>query len=109
MITVGMNYHVAEGKKDKFVKRFAQVLDAMQEAPGHKKTQLYENVFSEGVFLVVSEWDDREEFARFTASEAFAKVTRWGREGILRERPRHEIYESSPVKTPSGKVSAQAS
>ena len=35
MITVGMNYHVIEGKQGDFEEKFAGVVDALKAAEGH--------------------------------------------------------------------------
>jgi heme-degrading monooxygenase HmoA len=35
MITVGMNYHVIEGKQQDFEEKFAAVVAALQAADGH--------------------------------------------------------------------------
>ena len=37
MITVGMNYHVIEGKQQDFEEKFAAVIDALNAAEGHSK------------------------------------------------------------------------
>jgi heme-degrading monooxygenase HmoA len=43
-------------------------------------------------YLIVSRWSDEQAFQRFTASDAFKKVTSWGAENILAERPSHTTY-----------------
>lgn len=92
MITVGMNYQIRENKEAAFVKKFALVLDAMCQMPGHVKTDLYQNVFENRSYLVVSEWETRDAFDRFVQSEQFRKVADWGAANILASRPKHEIY-----------------
>ncbi len=92
MITVGMNYEVLEGKDQPFEKKFALVLDVMAKTPGHQKTHLYQDVFQERSYLIVSEWETRATFDAFIQSEAFAQVTNWGKEHILASRPKHEVY-----------------
>ena len=79
MITVGMDYEVLEGKEQPFEKKFALVLEAMSQMPGHGHTHLYRNVFRERSYLVFSEWDTRRAFDDFVQSDAFSKVTGWGK------------------------------
>lgn len=92
MITVGMNYQIRENKEVPFVKKFALVLDVMREMPGHVKTELYQNVFANRSYLVVSEWETRDAFDRFVQSDQFRKVADWGAANILASRPTHEVY-----------------
>ena len=44
MITVGMNYHVIEGKQQAFEDKFAAVIDALQAAEGHGSSTLWKDV-----------------------------------------------------------------
>lgn len=94
MVTIGMNYEVLEGKEPVFERAFAQVLKAMEGGTGHSKTDLYRNVSTPRTYLIVSEWSDESAFKDFVASEAFAKVTNWGKEQVLAGRPRHTVYHS---------------
>jgi chlorite dismutase len=92
MITVGMNYQTRENKETAFVKKFALVLEVMHEMAGHVKTELYQNVFENRSYLVVSEWDTRDAFDSFVQSDEFRKVADWGAANILASRPKHEVY-----------------
>jgi heme-degrading monooxygenase HmoA len=40
----------------------------------------------------VSRWESEAAFNAFVASDAFKKVTNWGRENILAGPPRHTTY-----------------
>ncbi len=93
MVTIGMNYDVLPGKEATFEKAVTSVVDAMQKNPGHSTTHLYKRV-SEGPssYLIVSDWNNKEDFDAFVRSEAFAKVTSWGKENILAGRPKHQVY-----------------
>jgi heme-degrading monooxygenase HmoA len=42
--------------------------------------------------LITSEWSDEQAFRDFMGSQAFRKVTDWGKEQILSGRPQHKIY-----------------
>ena len=55
-------------------------------------SKLYKEVGSPQSYLIVSEWNDEAAFNAFIRSEAFAKVTNWGKEQILSGRPKHQIY-----------------
>lgn len=93
MITVGMNYSVLPGKETTFEKAFERVLSTMKEMQGHSASQLYRQVGDHNNYLIVSEWSDTDAFQSFVRSEAFAKVTNWGKEQILAGRPSHKIYK----------------
>ena len=92
MITVGMNYEVLEGKNAEFEEGFRKVLAVMGDIPGHVRSRLFRDVDQAGSYLIHSEWETREAFTGFIRSEAFADVTRWGKEQILAGRPSHTVY-----------------
>lgn len=93
MVTIGMNYKVLEGKEDVFERAFTAVLGSMQGMKGHSLTRLYRDVSEPRSYLIVSEWSEKSEFDAFVRSEAFAKVTNWGKEQVLADRPRHQVYQ----------------
>ena len=95
MVTIGMNYKVREGKEEPFVKKFKNVLDALEGTTGHVRTHLYKDVFEGYSYLVVSEWSEKEAFDAFIASDTFKKVTDWGTTHILSGRPEHKVYGST--------------
>ena len=94
MVTIGMNYHVLQGKEQIFEAAFARVLEAIEAAPGHDTSRLYRGVGGEGDadYLIVSRWSDEQAFDTFIASDAFRKVADWGRENVLAGRPTHTTY-----------------
>lgn len=92
MITVGMYYDVVPGKGETFKQKFQEVIRALAGVPGHKVTHLYQRVEDPESFAILSEWETREAFADFIRSDTFRDVTAWGRAGILRSMPRHEVY-----------------
>jgi heme-degrading monooxygenase HmoA len=93
MITVGMNYHVIEGKQADFEDKFAAVLDALRAAEGHTESTLWKDVADHASYLITSEWSDEAAFVSFIHSQAFKDVTTWGKEQILSGRPQHKIYK----------------
>ena len=93
MITVGMNYHVIEGKQQDFEDKFAAVIDALNAAEGHTSSTLWKDVSDGASYLMTSEWNDETAFTEFIRSEAFRNVTNWGKEQILSGRPQHKIYK----------------
>jgi heme-degrading monooxygenase HmoA len=93
MITVGMNYHVIEGKQQEFEQKFGAVLSALQEAAGHTSSTLWKDVRDGASYLITSEWSDETAFQEFIHSEAFRAVTSWGKEQILSGRPQHKVYK----------------
>jgi heme-degrading monooxygenase HmoA len=94
MITVGMNYHVIEGKEKEFEEKFAGVITALKAADGHTESTLWKDVADSASYLITSEWSDESAFTAFIQSEAFRSVTNWGKEQILSDRPRHKIYKN---------------
>lgn len=97
MVTIGMNYKVLPGKEEVFERAFKAVLDALSAQPGHVKSWLYQDTADRNGYLILSEWNDQSQFDSFVRSEAFARVTNWGKEQILSERPRHQVYASAPL------------
>ena len=93
MITVGMNYHVIEGKQQDFEEKFAAVIDALKAAEGHSSSTLWKDVSDGASYLITSEWSEEEAFTSFIQSDAFRSVTDWGKEQILSSRPRHKVYK----------------
>ena len=94
MITVGMNYHVIEGKQQSFEEKFAAVIDALNAAEGHTSSTLWKDTSDGASYLITSEWSDEEAFTSFIRSDAFRSVTNWGKEEILSGRPSHKVYKS---------------
>ncbi len=52
----------------------------------------FTNTCSSPVYLIVSRWTSEEAFGAFVQSDAFKKVTNWGKENILSRRPSHTTY-----------------
>ena len=94
MITVGMNYHVIEGKQTHFEEKFAAVINALRAAEGHSSSTLWKDVSDQASYLITSEWTDEQAFTDFIRSDAFRAVTDWGKEQILSGRPQHKIYKN---------------
>ncbi len=93
MITVGMNYHVIEGKQRDFEEKFSAVIGALEAAEGHTSSTLWKDVSDSASYLITSEWSDEKAFQDFIHSEAFRAVTNWGKDQILSSRPQHKIYK----------------
>jgi heme-degrading monooxygenase HmoA len=94
MITVGMNYHVIEGKQQDFEEKFAGVIEALRAAEGHSNSTLWKYVSDGASYLITSEWSEEQAFTDFIRSDAFREVTNWGKEQILSGRPQHKIYKN---------------
>ena len=92
MVTVGMNYHVIDGKQQEFEAKFAAVLQALRTAEGHTDSTLWRDVADDASYLITSEWSDEQAFTSFIRSDAFRQVTDWGKEQILSARPQHKVY-----------------
>jgi heme-degrading monooxygenase HmoA len=88
-----MNYSVLPGKEKIFEDACARVVETMQGIDGHDESHLYRRIDgTDRVYLIVSRWANEGAFNAFVASDAFKKVTSWGRENILAEPPRHTTY-----------------
>ena len=92
MTTIGMQYQVIPGKEEEFEKGFLSVLELLKTLPGHVESHLYEDVAEVGSYVIMSEWQRREDFDAFMRSDAFKKAVAWGKAEILRSRPKHRIY-----------------
>ena len=92
MVTIGMNYAVLPNKNEIFENAFRGVLKAMQDIDGHDSSHLYRDVDDSQNYLIVSNWNSKDDFDAFIQSDAFAKVTNWGKEQILAGRPTHKVY-----------------
>ena len=92
MTTIGMHYEVIPGKEEEFERGFLQVIELLKTLPGHRSSHLYEDVASVGSYVILSEWDRKEDFDAFLKSEAFKNAVAWGRAEILRSRPKHKVY-----------------
>lgn len=94
MVTIGMNYHVLEGKEEVFEGACRKVLEVMADAEGHDDSQIYRRIDDDAgaQYLIVSRWADEDAFNRFIASDTFKKVTSWGLENVLAGRPSHTTY-----------------
>ena len=94
MITVGMNYQVYEGKQKLFEEKFAVVIEALRQASGHVRSNLFRDVHDECGYLIISEWSEEKAFVEFIHSDMFKQVTDWGKDQILTGRPQHKIYKN---------------
>ena len=93
MVTIGMNYTVLPGKERIFEDACDRVVQTMRGIEGHDESQIYRRIDGdEPVYLIVSRWESEDAFDAFIASDAFKKVTSWGRENILSGPPRHTTY-----------------
>ncbi len=87
-----MYYDVIPERDALFQAKFREVQAALDQTPGHRVSHLYQRVDDPHSYAILSEWDDQAAFYDFIRSEAFRRVTSWGREQVLRNPPRHKIY-----------------
>ena len=96
MVTIGMNYFVNSGKEQIFEDACSKVVEIMTEIDGHDESHVYREVGdADPVYLIVSRWTSEDAFNAFVASDAFKKVTNWGKENILSRRPSHTTYATT--------------
>ena len=93
MVTIGMNYEVLAGKQQIFEDACAKVVASMQAIEGHDQSMIYRSIAEDdSAYLIVSRWESEQAFNDFVASDAFKKVTNWGKQNILAGRPSHTTY-----------------
>ena len=95
MTTIGMHYDVIPGKEAEFESGFLAVLEHLRGVRGHVETHLFHDVASRGSYLILSEWQSKDDFDAFMQSDAFKSAKAWGRSEILRGRPRHKVYSDA--------------
>ena len=95
MTTIGMHYDVKPGKEEEFEQGFLKTLEVLKTLPGHVESHLYEDVASRGSYVILSQWQRKEDFDAFLRSDAFKQAVAWGRAEILRGRPRHRIFNEN--------------
>jgi heme-degrading monooxygenase HmoA len=95
MTTIGMHYDVKAGKEEEFEQGFLKTLEVLKTLPGHVESHLYEDVASRGSYVILSQWQRKEDFDAFLRSDAFKEAVAWGRAEILRARPRHRIFNEN--------------
>ena len=95
MTTIGMHYDVKPGKEEEFEQGFLKTLEVLRGLPGHVESHLYEDVASRGSYVILSQWQRKEDFDAFLRSDAFKEAVAWGRAEILRGRPRHRIFNEN--------------
>jgi heme-degrading monooxygenase HmoA len=95
MTTIGMHYDVKPGKEEEFEQGFLRTIDLLKRLPGHVESHLYEDVASRGSYVILSQWQRKEDFDAFLRSDAFKDAVAWGRAEILRGRPRHRIFNEN--------------
>jgi len=94
MTTIGMHYDVVPGKEEEFERGFVGVIEHLKSVAGHVESHVYEDVQATGSYVILSQWQRKEDFDAFLKSDAFAKAVAWGKADILRSRPRHKVYTS---------------
>jgi heme-degrading monooxygenase HmoA len=95
LTTVGMQYEVIPGKEEEFERGFIGVLELLKTLPGHIESHMYEDVQSVGSYVILSQWERKEDFDAFLKSDAFKSAVAWGKAEILRSRPKHKVYQHS--------------
>jgi heme-degrading monooxygenase HmoA len=92
MIVVMNRIPVAEGREADFEKTFMERDRAVDSMPGFVDLQVLRP--TEGrIYVVLTRWKSREDFDRWTQSEAFIAAHRKQNPGLAESRPTLEIYE----------------
>ena len=95
MTTIGMHYDVIAGKEAEFEKGFLGVIEHLKTVGGHIESRLFSDVASKGSYLIMSQWDSKQNFEDFIHSAEFKSVVSWGKAEILRGRPLHKVYQNA--------------
>src|SRR4051794_18059263 len=77
MTTIGMHYEVKPGKEEEFKQGFLGVLNLLKTLPGHIESHMYEDIESRGSYVILSQWESKEAYAKFLQSPEFAKAVAW--------------------------------
>lgn len=92
MIVIMNRIPVAEGREQEFEKTFMQRDRAVDKSPGFIDMQVLRP--AEGrTYVVLTRWQTRDAFQRWTESEAFVSAHRKQPSGLVESRPTLEIYE----------------
>jgi heme-degrading monooxygenase HmoA len=92
MIVVMNRITVAEGREADFEKTFMERDRAVDQMAGFVDLQVLRP--SEGrTYVVLTRWKSREDFDKWTQSEAFISAHRKQSPGLAESRPMLEIYE----------------
>jgi len=92
-VYIAMNrFRIAPGREETFLKVWRERESHLGEVPGFLRFRL---LAGEGLCISYSEWRSREDFAKWTESEAFTKAHGKARlpEGTLLGHPEFEGYE----------------
>jgi len=90
-----MHYDVIAGKEEEFEKGFLGVIAHLAKVAGHIESRLFSDVATEGSYLIMSQWDSKQNFENFIHSPEFKSVVSWGKAEILRGRPLHKVYQNA--------------
>jgi heme-degrading monooxygenase HmoA len=92
MIVVMNRIPVAEGREADFEKTFTERDRAVDLMPGFIDLQVLRP--TEGrTYVVLTRWKSREDFERWTQSDAFVAAHRKQTPGLVESRPMLEIYQ----------------
>ncbi|HYJ45829.1 MAG TPA: antibiotic biosynthesis monooxygenase [Pyrinomonadaceae bacterium] len=84
---------VAEGHEAEFEKTFAERDRAVDQMPGFVDLNVFRP--AEGrTYIVMTRWKSREDFDRWTQSEAFRAAHQKQSPDVAESRPTLEIYET---------------
>ena len=88
---IAMNrFQIAPGQEDAFEEAWRRRESHLDGVPGFLSFWLLRG--PEGDFISCSRWESEAAFNAFVASDAFKKVTSWGKQNILAGPPRHTTY-----------------
>ena len=92
MVIVMNRIPVAQGREREFEETFAGRDRAVDQMPGFVEMQVWRP--TEGrIYIVMTRWQSREDFQRWTESEAFMSAHRKSTPVPAENRPTLEIYE----------------
>lgn len=93
MIVVMNRIPVAEGREAEFEKTFTERDRAVDLMPGFIDLQVLRP--TEGrIYVVMTRWKSRQDFERWTQSEAFVAAHQKQTPGLAESRPALEIFEA---------------
>ena len=94
MKTFGLNYDIKPQYVEEFKTYSLNVIDLMQEWPGHVETRLYIDAAKPNSMMIYSNWESAEQFKDFMKSDAFKGAIN-STHDMLESMPSHKVYEQT--------------
>lgn len=92
MVMVGLLFDVIPGKEREFEGLARHLMHSMEGFEGHRRSRLVRDVEEGGTYIILSDWEDKDEFDTFATSEAFHDLAIKAQGALLKRPPYHRTY-----------------